>query len=152
MSQKGRLLPKWFFQLGEWFFALLGAAICIGAAVEFSSLQPDRLWPTPGLYFVELIMLALVVLVSRVKDTAPAGLDYGAVPWIAGGILLAFVILGGFTIGPFLFPAMVAFCLAAIRGDIRQGRSLRRHVGLPLLAAVFQAALIGLFLLMSTFE
>ena len=136
----------------EWFFALLGAAICVFVVIAFASQQFNDLWPAPGLYFLEIIILALLVLVSKVVAIKPVIMDYSVIPWSAGGALLAFVILAGFSMGPSLFPAMLSFWLAAAAGDMRQRRPVLPHLGLTLVAAVFQAGLIGMLLLFSSFN
>ena len=144
MTFSERILP-----IGEWIFAVLGAAICVGAVIEFAPLQAVRLWPAPGIYFLELIVLAILVLISRVMDASPGKMDYGAIPWIAGGALFAFSILAVFSIGLYIFPAAVAYFLAAILGDIRHRGSIRKHLVFSLVAAVCQVGLVGLFLLLN---
>jgi hypothetical protein len=115
--------------------------------IAFASNELKDLWLTPGLYFLEIIFLALLVLISRVVVDKPVKMDPNVITWIAAGVLLPFVILGGFTIGLFLFPAMISFGLAAAAGDLRQRRPIPPHLGLALVAAVFQAALIAILFL-----
>ena len=149
MSPLSRPISSWVLRGCEWFFALFGAVVCVGVAIGFASQQSHDLWPAPGLYFLEIILLALLALFSRVADVGAVKRDYSLITWLAGGALLAFVILGGFSIGPFLLPAMLAFWLAATLGDLRQQRPIPAHLALTLVAAVFQAALIGILLLVS---
>ncbi len=150
MSSGGRTIPTWVLRGIEWIFATSGAVVCIGVAIATASQQFGDLWPTPGLYLLEIILLALVALASRLLDTGLVKTDYGAITWMTGGVLLAFVILAGFSIGPYLFPSMLAFWLAAAAGDQRQRRPIPPHLALALVAAVFQAGLIGLLLLLSS--
>lgn len=150
MNLMDRTIPSWVLRGCEWFFALLGATVCVGVAIAFASQQFNDLWPTPGLYFLEIIFLALLVLISKLVEDKPVKMEHSLVPWTAGGVLLAFVILAGFSMGPFLFPAMVSFWLAALAGDLRQRRPILPHLALALVAMVFQAALIGILLLLSS--
>lgn len=144
-----RSIPSWVWRGSEWIFVLLGAVICVGTSIVFASQQASELWPTPGLYFLELIFLVLLALMSRVANIGFIKVGSSTVDWVVGGVLLAFVILGAFTIGPFLFPAMLAFWLAATIGDIRLKHPVLSHLALSLVAAVSQAAIIGMFLLLS---
>jgi hypothetical protein len=144
------MIPAWMLRGVEWTFTLFGSAVCVWVAIFTASQQFNNLWPTPGLFLFEILLLAVVALTSRVVDVGPVKMDYGAISWMTGGVLLAFVILAGFSIGPSLFPAMLAFWLAAAAGDLRQHRSLLTHLALALVAAVFQGALIGLLLLLSS--
>ena len=136
-------------RLLEWVFAVLGTAVCEVAVIFFASQQLDALWPAPGFYFIEIVLFGVLVVVNLIKDTNLPGAIWGAIPWVAGGVLLAFVILAGFTIGPLLFPAMLAFWLAGAAADLRQRRGLARHFGLAVIAALFQGALIFAILFLS---
>ncbi len=147
MTPSNRHIPPWVFQVSEWIFALIGVIICIAVASVFGASQPGDLWPTPGFYFVEIIIFPVLAFVSYFVNLGPINNDRSIVAWVTGGMLLAFVILGGFSIGPFLFPAMLALWLSAGIHDIRTKRLVPRHLGLALVAAIFQAALIGVFLL-----
>ena len=149
MNFVGHTIPSWALRGIEWFFALLGAAVCVFVAIAFASQQLNDLWPTPGLYFLEIIFLALLVLLSKVVEVKPARIENSLIAWISGGVLLAFVILAGFSMGLFLLPAMLSFWLAAAAGDMRQNRPIPPHVGLTLIAAVLQAGLMGIILLFS---
>ncbi|HEX9012253.1 MAG TPA: hypothetical protein VF813_02010 [Anaerolineaceae bacterium] len=123
--------------------------------VLFAPNQHGDLWPAPGIYFIEIVLAGLAGFASRVMDTGgavfPLGsgrISPGAVTWAAAGMLLAFVVLGMFSIGPLLFPAMLAFGAAAALGDRRQGRALLPHLGLALAAALVQAGIIALVLVL----
>lgn len=150
MNPSNQMIPAWVFRGVEWIFTLFGSAVCVWVAISTASQQFNDLWPTPGLFLLEILLLAPAALTSRVVDVGSIKMDYGAISWMAGGVLLAFVILAGFSIGPFLFPAMLAFWLAAAAGDLRQHRALSTHFALALLAAVCQGVLIGLLLLLTS--
>jgi len=128
-------VPK---RLAVWLAALVGAVVCVLAPLLFAP-QQDGLWPLPGLY---LMQIALVGVLALVFVAAGWGLKahWRWLPWAAAGILLAFVILGGFSIGPFLSPAFVAFALVGILVDWPDGGAMARHAGVLLVAAVAQAA------------
>jgi hypothetical protein len=147
MSLSQRSLPAGLLRGIEWVFALLGAAICVLVVLIFAAQQPDNLWPAPGLYFIEIIILAFAALISKLFESQPGNRDYNILTWIAAGALLAFVILGGFSIGPYLFPAMISFGLAGAAADIRHRRPIFSRLELALVAAVVQAAFMGIFLL-----
>lgn len=127
--------------LAELILSFLAAAICIAAGLVVAAWQPGDYWPLPGAYMIEVAVVGLLGLLSRARDTGPSRMDWGAVTWAASGVLLAFVILGGFSIGPFLAPAMLALALAGLLGDLRRGRGPLPHAGLMLLAALLQSAL-----------
>ncbi len=129
-------VPK---RLAVWLAALVGAVVCVLAPLLFAQ-QQNGLWPLPGLYFVQIALVGVLVLLFV---AAGWGLKAGRrwLPWAAAGILLAFVLLCGFSIGTFLSPAFAAFALLGILVDWPDDGAMARHAGVLLVAAVAQAAL-----------
>jgi hypothetical protein len=121
----------------QWVLAAIGAGICIGTAIAFWRYQMDDLWPIPGLYLIEVAALGVAGFASLTL-LANSGSGWRIVPWIVTGILLAFVILGAWTIGQPLFPAMLAFLIAAILAGL-QSKRLIRYLSVLLMASIIQA-------------
>ena len=126
----------------EWFMALLGASDCLGVAILFASQQPDSLWPAPGVYLIEVASLGIIGLICHSLDLPGKQPYWGVVPWAVAGALLAFVILGGFSIGPYLIPATLGFWAAGAISDYRHHRRVANHIILSLLVMVLQGAMI----------
>ncbi len=118
-----------------------GAVVCLVVVFLFASDQPNELWPFPGIYFLEITLLVLFGAGSRLFESAQAKPTMTAAPWITGGALLPFVILGAFTIGLFLIPGMLAFILSGIFSDIQQKIGYAGHISIAAMAALIQAAL-----------
>ena len=130
----------------EWGLVVLGAVDCIGMSILFSasiSSGPigQQLWPLPGFYFLEISLLGLAGFLAVATNRALHPSRWSALPWIAGGVLATFVVLGGFSIGPALIPGMLAFLIAGIFQDIRQRGDWPRHFMLLMLAAILQGVL-----------
>lgn len=134
-----------FMRIGEWLASLVGAANCILVPAMFAQSQRP-LFPFPGLYFLQIGLIGLGVLafVAARPNVNPRWL---ALPWVAAGLVLAFVVLGGFSIGPFLIPAFLAFVATGVLVDLQTGGPMGRHLGYLLLAAVAQAGVMGLMFL-----
>lgn len=126
----------------EWAFALLGAVVCVWVVIRFASQQLDDLWLFPGLYFLEIVFLGLLAFLSRIEGTGLGKKGTSVILWMAGGALLAFVILAGFSIGLYLVPAVLAFWISAICADLRHRRAMLTHVILLVVAAFLQGTLI----------
>lgn len=103
----------------------------------------QNLFPFPLLYLIEIIALSFLAILSSMpaetEGDRPGWMP--ALIWIAAGGLLAFVILGGFSIGFYLIPGMLAFVGAGILADRRQNLNIIGHVGVMFLTASIQAAL-----------
>lgn len=126
-------------RLLQWLAALIGEMNCLYVPAVFA--QSDGTdFPFPVLHFIEIAALGVLVL-AFVALRSRLGRRWNALPWIAAGIILAFVILGGFSIGPFLIPALIAFVALGILIDWEAGGSMiATKFGLLLMAAVAQGA------------
>ncbi|MBP6017145.1 MAG: hypothetical protein KA586_10535 [Candidatus Promineofilum sp.] len=120
-----------------WIASLIGTATCILVPLLFSQGSQD--FPLPALYFIEIALLGVLVM-GYVVFRASFGGRWRALPWVASGIVLAFVILGGFSIGFYLIPALFAFVAVGALGDLQRDGLMARHLGYLLLAAVVQSA------------
>lgn len=95
----------------------------------------EQFFPFPGLYFVEIGLAGLMAAYSIFSRR------WMLVPWVVSGILLAFVILGAWTIGFYLTPAMLAYAAAAVLWTGMPPAKLMRYAGWSLLAAFVQGFL-----------
>jgi hypothetical protein len=132
-------------RLLEWIAAVIGALNCAFIPLLFAPSQP-QLFPLPGLYFIEIMVLGLLVLVATAVRPAAWSKP---IPWIAAGILLAFVIIGGFSIGFFLIPAFIAFLLVGLLAGWQTGGNIGKYIGLFFVAAVVQAGVMGLLIMIA---
>jgi len=137
----------------EWIFAILGAVDCIAVSILFSLSQLSSpaagirdILPLPGLYFLELSALGILLVVKLYRGDPERGF-WKLLPWAGSGLLLAFVILGALSIGIFLVPAMLSYLGLGILSFGRSGESLGRGFGIFILAALIQALIFYLFLI-----
>ena len=143
MEKSGKLL--WIL---SWILTAVGAAICLGTAAFITSIQPHDLWPIPGFYLIEICLLALLGLLSRIrwKDVNKFRLDL--IPWMITGALLPIMILGILSIGIFIFPAMISFFIVGLIAELSGTQNLAKHAGWAVIAAVCQAGIMILFLVL----
>jgi hypothetical protein len=118
--------------------AVVAALNCVVVPMFFAQQRP--LFPLPGLYLIEIIVLAILALTGLllIESRSPF---WRAVPWIAAGVLLSFAILAIFSIGFYIIPAAVAFLLAGFLLNRIEGGLLLKYVGIFLIAAILQATL-----------
>jgi hypothetical protein len=109
--------------------------LCVRVWQVFGPQQP--MWPLPAFYLIETAAISLVALSGIFRGDAFGNL----VAWAVVGALLGFAILGGFTIGLFYLPVAAFLSLAALWLDRQAWGRVPLHLGIALVAAVAQAAL-----------
>jgi hypothetical protein len=152
MEQNAESLVNGRFARGlEWALVLIGAFLntvivllfAVGQAAVPGATALQNLYPLPLLYFIEIIGLSFLAILGlnagATQSDRPRWTP--ALPWIAAGGLLAFVLLGGFSIGFYLAPGMLAFIAAAILSDRRQNHNLAGHAAVLILAAIVQVTI-----------
>jgi hypothetical protein len=97
----------------------LGAAVCIGGAAAFISLEASTttgpIWPLPGLALLDWAILGFIGLLAARRGAPAEGDDAHPGPWAIGGALVSLGTVAALSIGPFvglsalLFLAGVAF-------------------------------------------
>lgn len=133
----------------EWVFSGLGALNCIVISILFSLSQiqlPDgdfsSIWPYPAIYFIEIIILGILCVIAVAKNQNQPNSFWSGIPWICSGILMAFVILGAWTIGFFLIPAMVLFLLVGTMSDRKIKGDIALHLIYFVSAGIGQSILV----------
>ena len=124
------------------------AAVCVvlTAVIWLSVSQQQEMWPLPALYLLEMAAASLVGLWGIFQGDM-AG-NWAA--WVAAGAVFGFALIGGFSVGFFYLPVAGLLGLAALWQERKMWRRLPLHIGLALLAAVAQAALmLGLIRVLS---
>jgi len=112
---------------------------CIWLGQALSHQQP--VWPLPAMYLIEAGIVSLICWLSVLYSGAKPSSFSASVTWAAIGILVAFVIMGLWSIGLLFIPVTVLFFITAILIDIRQNNSVILHLGVGALAALAQVAL-----------
>ncbi len=134
----------------EWVLAAVGGAICIGDAIIFwiyqSSSPSASLWPLPALVLIEMAFLGLVGMLAVALNSDARTLRWGSLTWAICGSLTALMVIGGFSIGPLLFWAVLAFALAGVLANRRRGRKILYDLGIFVLGAVSNAAILLLLI------
>ncbi|HUV26636.1 MAG TPA: hypothetical protein VMW34_04650 [Anaerolineales bacterium] len=137
----------------EWLFSILAVINCILVVITFSTFNISfstegilSQWPFPIIYFIEIVSLSIIGLVAVGKLNGDVKSNWSGVPWICSGILLAFVILGAWTIGFFLLPAMILFLIIGILADKRTQGDIPLHLIYFVAAGIAQAVIVFLSL------
>lgn len=126
-------------RITAWSLAVLVVADCLWVSIIFGATQlsPGQavwtLFPLPGLYLLEIAIIGILVPAAVWKASSKWFLALLA----AAGILLAFFVLGGFSLGPYLLPVLVG--LAALVILSAKGY----EIGLATATAIFFGAAIG---------
>ncbi len=137
----------------EWLLMLLGVLDSYFVIFSFAQSQLSvpgyqlgDIWPLPAIYFLEILFFGVLSFISVVKNSQPGDLFWNSLPWICAGGLMSFVVLGAWTIGCFLIPAMIFFLLVGILADRRKKDNIALHFILFIAAGVVQSLFILLVL------
>ena len=125
----------------ERLLAALAAAIClILCALIWQAVSAQQpMWPLPALYLLEMLAASILGVWDIWSGETR---QHGAiVTWVVTGILLAFVIIGAWSVGFLFIPVTGLLAISAVLSDRRLGRNLALHLGVGFAAALAQAAL-----------
>jgi hypothetical protein len=122
-------------RLTESILAVLGALLCIAGAIGFwqhaqRSSPYASVWPLPALVLIEWLLLGMVGAIAALAERQSARSVWTTIRWIVCGALFGLLIMGGFSIGPLVLLAALAFLCAAILTDHRYQRKVGAQVGL----------------------
>lgn len=123
------------------FLGWVGALDCVMVPLLFTSAIQQPFFLLPGLYFMEIAGLGLLGLASVIREQTESWIGWLYIPWIAAGVLLAFNILGMWTIGFYLVPATIAFIWIGSSFANRTGKNLWLGLGIFVISAAAQAGL-----------
>jgi hypothetical protein len=123
----------------EIILAIAGAVVCLVVTiiiwVGVSAQQP--MWPLPGSYFVEFMLISAVVAYLWVSNH-PLRISAA---WAATGVFSVLVFIGLFSIGLFYIPNVLIFGALAILADVRARQKIGIHLVIYLVAGIAQAVL-----------
>ena len=138
----------------EWILTIIAAINCILVVAIFAYINNPNLisdftsqWPFPMIYFFEIIAIGIIGIVAMGNLQQPEKSNWSTVFWVCSGILLSLVILGAWTIGFFLLPAMVIYLVLGILSDRRTGNAIPRNLIFFVSGGIAQA----LFVLLTLF-
>lgn len=123
----------------ERFLAIVGVAVCavISALIWQSVRAYQPMWPLPALYLLEMVALSIAAALGNARDSATGG----RVAWGTIGAMLAFVVMGAWSVGLLYFPVVLLLAIAGILRDRRRRLNMAIHLGICAAAAVAQVAL-----------
>lgn len=138
----------------EWVLIILAGINCTFAVIYFGLINSPSLeeivtsqWPLPFLYYLEIIAIVIASVIAMTTVQINPNPQRPVVFWICSGILLTFVILGAWTIGFFLLPAMIIYLIVGILTGRKTGSDISRHIIYFVVAGIGQATLVLLTLL-----
>ena len=123
----------------ERILAILAAVLCLFITLVFwfSISAYQSMWPLPGLYFIEMVALSFISTFTFVRGDPRGSL----ITWFAAGVILAFSILGAFSVGFFYLPVALIFGVISLTWDVRNKQQRLTHLGIFLMAGIVQSVL-----------
>lgn len=118
----------------EWVLAIVGATnglLVVNTFVEFELSDGESildLFFAPGIYFLEVVVISLLPIISLWKDDE----KWLKRLWAGNGALLGLVVLGMWSIGVPLIPSLLFSVLLGISISLRQNFSLMQAAKITL--------------------
>jgi len=120
-----------------------GLCLAITLGIWSGAAHEQPLWPLPGVYFVELVSLALVCAALWIANHRLAEVSV----WIMVGVLAGFSWMARLSVGALYAPVALVFGAACLVLVMRTGGRLIGRVGISLLAALAE---VGMILILAT--
>jgi hypothetical protein len=125
----------------ERFLAVVAAAACLAGAIRAWQVAyvpvPGSIEatsnPLPGLYLLEMLILSGAGAIGAFRDWVKA-------LWAVAGAILAFSVMGAWSIGLAFLPTAILFTLAALLATRRQRQNLTAHVVVWVSAGIAQVS------------
>src|SRR5919108_1842125 len=123
----------------ERFLAILAAVVCliITILLWLSVSAHQNMWPLPGLYFIEMVVLSSISAFLFVRGEPRDKF----IIWGAAGVIAAFSILGAFSVGFFYLPVALIFVVISVTSDVRNKHHITAHLGIFVISGIVQLAL-----------
>ena len=86
-------------------------------------------WPLPAGYLLEITVLGVGGLVSVSANRTSSPPLWGNVTWAIAGVFLSLAVLGAWSIGPSVVPALLALVVAGILAGVRRRQKVLTQVG-----------------------
>jgi hypothetical protein len=128
---------RWWWLEGALAISATLTALIISAMVWWVFPPQQGMWPLPALYLIEVSAVAGLAALAVIGGWERRS----EITWAAAGVLLGFALVGGFSIGFFYLPCVLFLALAGIKLDWGNWRRLALHLGLAILWAAAQGAL-----------
>jgi len=127
----------------ELFVSGLGLAVClITNYLIWRSVAPNQgMWLLPGLYFIELAAGAAICFLAYTLQYPGAS----TISWIYCGVLGAFIVLAGFSVGFLYTPVFLIFAGISIYSTIKDRQNMFTQLGILVLSILVQLAFMLFF-------
>lgn len=130
--------------------AFIGALIAAGGSlmilIDQAQVTGSPVWPLPGLVLMDWAMLGVLGFLGAYFGRIPSSAHWRKVSWLSAGALIPLVILGAFSIGPFVLVSLIFFLASTLLIAIHKERKWPEHLGLLMVGAVANLGLLLLFI------
>lgn len=127
-------------------FAFAGAVVSFGGAFSLYAEQVQfavaPLWPLPGLILLEWVVLGVVGFLSAYLSFRRLPGRWVRVSWFITGTFIPMIVIGAFSIGPFVLIAFLLFVISTIILAIRRDSKWLESFGMLMLGAILNLLLL----------
>ncbi len=123
----------------ENFLSVTSMVVCLTTSVQVWQIfgRQQAMWPLPGVYLIELVLLTIAVVVCVVRD---AGMG-GSMIWGAAGAISAFAVMGAWSVGLVYIPVIALLIAVGVLYLRRRKERFPIHLALGASAALAQGSI-----------
>ncbi len=134
----------------QWTLGALGAGIALVGALGIGASQlgfpSASIWPNPGLVLLDWAVLGLLGFVGLIAEGSWKRTFDLADTWFVVGALIPLMVIGAFTIGPFVLISLLAFFVAVLLASAQTQGSWLRYGRALLIGGITNLAILYLFI------
>jgi hypothetical protein len=137
-------------RLIQWTLGALGAGIALAGALGIGASQLDSpaasIWPMPGLVLLEWAVLGLLGFIGLIAEGSWKRTFNLVNTWFVMGALIPLMVIGAFSIGPFVLLSLLAFFVSALLASAQAKVNWLRYFKSLLIGAIANLTLLYLFI------
>ncbi len=136
----------------QWALGALGAGIALAGALGIGASQLNTpvasIWPMPGLVLLEWAVLGLLGFIGLIAEGSWKHTFNLVDTWFVVGALIPLMVIGAFTIGPFVMMTLFTFLVAVLLASVQTKGNWFRYIKALLIGAIANLAMLYLFIIL----
>lgn len=124
--------------------ALISAVVAIAVYVQQAVSSTVPMWPLPGFVLMEWALLGIFNFIAAYYVFRGSSINWQQAAWALTGALIALIILGAFSIGPYVLIAFILFVISIVLFALCRKPKWLPSIGVGVLGIILNFGLLWL--------